>query len=259
MLNFEHIKEYFDPAIIARNPKGVLVEYLQYEVLDSLFSQPGSEKLSFIGGTAVRIIHNSLRFSEDLDFDNFGLKYSAFKILIEKVCAEMRLKGFQLENRLVKRGANFHAYLRFPDLLHKFGATGHRGAKIFLSLDAEEKKRLFQPELKTINRFGVFRNINVNPAAILLSQKLLAILFRKREKGRDFYDASFLAGKTKPDFTYINKLTGLKKEKFADRLVKRCRPLDFNSLARDVEAFLFDEEQKNRVLNFKQSLPDILA
>ena len=51
----------------------MLVEYLQYELLDSLFKNKAVAALSFIGGTSIRILHDSPRFSEDLDFDNFGL------------------------------------------------------------------------------------------------------------------------------------------------------------------------------------------
>ena len=45
--------------------------------------------------------------------------------------------------------------------------------------------------------------INVVPADILLAQKFYAILNRRRAVGRDFYDAMFLAGKTRPDFGYL--------------------------------------------------------
>jgi hypothetical protein len=127
-----------------------------------------------------------------------------------------------------------------------------------LSLDAERKKRIFIPEAVAINKFGIFRKINVNPLPVLLAQKLMAILFRTREKGRDFYDASFLAGKTKPDYRYIKKMTGLPKEEFVDKLNKRCSRLNFVVLAKDVEPFLFDVDQAARVLQFTQSLPGIL-
>lgn len=75
MLTFEQICEYFPKELVKINPKGVLVEYLQYELLDSIFKQANSEKLSFIGGTAIRFIYDSKRFSEDIDFDNFGHLY----------------------------------------------------------------------------------------------------------------------------------------------------------------------------------------
>ena len=254
MLSFDQICEYFPKQLAKTSPKAILVEYLQYELLDSLFKLPGSEKLSFIGGTAIRIIYQSQRFSEDLDFDNFGLSPKAFSALVDKACAEMRLKGFRLERSHVKRGPHYHCYIKFPDLLPALGLSGHREEKIHLSLDSEEKKKLFPPQIKLLNKFGVFRNIPVSSPDVLLAQKLLAILFRKREKGRDFYDASFLWGLSEPNYIYIKKRTGLSENLFKKRLLARCEKLNYKNLAKDVEAFLFDESQKERVLNFKEFL-----
>lgn len=257
MLSLNQIKEYFEAPAAGRNQKGLLVEYLQYELLDSLFKQAGAEKLSFIGGTAIRIVHNSQRFSEDLDFDNFGLSYLSFKALLEKALAEMRLKGFELETKYLRKNDNYHLYVKFPRLLFSLGLSGHGGEKIFLAVDAQKKKRNFKTDIHLLNKFGVFRNIAVNPPAILLAQKLLAILYRRRAKGRDFYDASFLSGKTKPDFTYIEKISGLDKTRFAEKIIRHCETLNLKNLAKDVEPFLFDSGQKERILLFRKSLLSI--
>ena len=256
MLNLSQIKEYF--ATAGHSQKGMLVEYLQYELLDSLFKQAGSEKLSFIGGTAVRIIHNSQRFSEDLDFDNFGLSASAFQALLGKALAEMRLKGFDMESRFLHKGDNYHLYIKFPRLLFSLGLSGHGEEKIFVAVDAQKKKKIFRTEIGLLNKFGVFRNIVVDPPEVIMAQKLLAILYRPRAKGRDFYDVSFLSGKAKPDFAYIKKTTGFNKEQFAEKIVKHCQKLNLKNLAKDVEPFLFDPSQKERVVLFRESLPSIL-
>jgi predicted nucleotidyltransferase component of viral defense system len=199
MLTFEQVKEYFTPDLAQLNPKGMLVEYLQYECLDSIFKQKGAEKLSFIGGTAIRLIYNSQRFSEDLDFDNFGLDPAGLKRLFGRVCKEISVKGFEVEYRFIGKGKNFHCYLKFPAVLRQYGLPAHHQEKILVSIDAEHKTRFIKPEVRSINKFGIFCNIMVNPVSVLLAQKLLAILLRKREKGRDFYDVSFLGGLAKPD------------------------------------------------------------
>jgi predicted nucleotidyltransferase component of viral defense system len=237
----------------------MLVEYLQYECLDSIFKQKGAEELSFIGGTAIRFIYNSQRFSEDLDFDNFGLDVATLKHLFGKVCKEIEVKGFEVEYRFLTRGKNFHCYLKFPAVLRQYGLPAHHQEKILVSMDAERKIKIVQPEIKPINKFGIFRNIAVNPAPVLLAQKLLAILFRKREKGRDFYDVSFLGGLTKPDYNYIEQVSGLGKEDFKAKLLKRCLPLNYKTLANDVAPFLFNADQKKRVLNFGEVIPEILS
>jgi len=223
-----------------------------------LFKQPGAEKLSFIGGTAIRIVHNSQRFSEDLDFDGFNLSSDNFKKVMERALAELRLKGFEFETRYLLKKINYHLYLKFPQLVFRLGLSGHREEKIFLAVDVQVQKKNFSPETFALNRFGVFRRITVNPAAVLIAQKLIAILQRKREKGRDFYDVSFLAAKTGPDIRYIEKATGLTGAEFAIKVRNKCEPLNYRLLANEVEPLLFNPGEKNRVLYFKDSLPGIL-
>ena len=65
-------------------PRNILVEYIQCEILDSLFKQKEGISLSFIGGTALRIVYGGNRFSEDLDFDNFGLDFKKRYLKIKK-------------------------------------------------------------------------------------------------------------------------------------------------------------------------------
>ena len=128
MLTIEQIRQYFEQDVAQRNPRAMLVEYLQYELLDSLFKRREAVFLCFIGGTAIRILQQSPRFSEDLDFDNFGLTFDQFETALAKTCRDMETKGFLIEYRTIERGA-YHCYLRFPEILHKTG----------ISFDAREK------------------------------------------------------------------------------------------------------------------------
>src|SRR3989337_1400392 len=102
MLTVEQISGYFPVPLQQRNPRGLLVEYLQYELLDSLFKNPAANALSFIGGTAIRILYDSPRFSEDLDFDNFGLTFNSFAELLKTACRDMKYKGFLIEYRIIE-------------------------------------------------------------------------------------------------------------------------------------------------------------
>src|SRR6056297_3374772 len=97
MLTIEQVASYFPEALFRKNPHGALIEYLQYELLDSLFKIQGAQQLSFIGGTAIRRLYQSVRFSEDLDFDSFGLSYDGFDSLLAAACEDMEYKGFSIE------------------------------------------------------------------------------------------------------------------------------------------------------------------
>jgi len=251
MLTLNHIKQQYSEKVFRRNPKAVLVEYLQYELLDSIFKQAGSEHLSFMGGTAIRIVYNSSRFSEDLDFDNFGLSYKNFEAIFEKVVDDMKNKGFDLEFRFVKKGA-YHCYIKFPDLLFPNNLTEHQSEKILVRIDAVSKKKNFQPKIWTLNGFDVYRIILVNPSPVILSQKLFTILQRKREKGRDFYDVSYLLGLTRPDYDFLEKEYGETKKKFKDKFFKKISKLNINELAQDVLPFLINPDGQERILSFRE-------
>lgn len=250
MLTIVQISSQFPLTLRRRNSRGMLVEYLQHELLDSLFKNPAATSLSFIGGTAIRILHDSHRFSEDLDFDNFDLSFAQFESLLEKTCRDMQYKGFLIEYRMIEKGS-YHCYIRFPEILHQSGLSPSTGQKILIRIDSETKDRLYEPMPVFLNKFSVYRRILSAPPRILLAQKMLAILYRKREKGRDIYDVSFMMGLGIPDFTYIEKMTGLTWDEFLRRFDERIGELDLKMLARDVEPFLFTPEQQERVMTFR--------
>ncbi len=250
MLTFDQLKTMYSNIELAY-PRNILVEYLQYELLDSIYKQKNSSQLSFVGGTAIRIVYNGNRFSEDLDFDNFGLSFFSFKSLMEEVVRDMGLKGFFIEFKMIEKGA-FHCYIKFPELLQISKLSNLKNEKILLRIDTVKKTKLFKPQLFTLNKFDVYRSILVNPVDILLSQKLMAIIGRKRKKGRDFYDASYLYSKTEPNFSYILKNYSLNKKDFFKKLLAICHGLDFKALSKDVEPFLIFPEQVKRVANFER-------
>ncbi len=251
MLTLNQIKQEYPAEVFRRNPKAVLVEYLQYELLDSIFKQAGSEHLSFMGGTAIRIIYHSSRFSEDLDFDNFSLSYNDFENILKKVVGDMKSKGFDLEFRFVEKGA-YHCYIKFPKLLFANNLAVHKDEKILVRVDAVRKRKLVEPEIKILGGFDVYRKILVNSPAVILSQKLIAILQRKREKGRDFYDVSYLLGLTMPDYDFLIKEHKITKKELKNKVLKRSSELDMDKLAQDVIPFLINPDDQERILSFRE-------
>ncbi len=257
MLTFSQLKKYYSNTKNTSS-KSILVEYLQYEILDSIYKQKKSTQLSFIGGTAIRIVYDGNRFSEDLDFDNFGLSFGEFQELMDMVIGDMKLKGFAMEARLVEKGA-YHCYIKFPHILQEANLSSAVSEKILVRIDTVQKEKLFSPEVHTLNKFDIYRSILINPIDIVLAQKLMAITGRKREKGRDFYDVSYLYGKTQPDFSYIEKTLSMSKNEFIEKLLARCEELDFAYMAKDVEPFLIEPDQSSRVIEFKEFIKKQMA
>jgi predicted nucleotidyltransferase component of viral defense system len=205
-----------------------------------------------LGGTALRIVHGNRRFSEDLNFDNFGLKMSDFEKIISTVKMELEKEGFLVETRIVAKGA-FRCYIRFPEILYRYGLAGAREEKILIQIDTLAHGVKYDPDIHLLNKFDVFREIRTAPPDIILSQKIFAIFNRKRNLGRDYFDIVFLLSKTRPNFKYLKAKMGIKTmPELKKKLLQKCKRLDFNALARDVEPFLFDKDGKEKVLKFQK-------
>lgn len=203
MLELKQIESFF-PEHLRHFKRNLLREYLQYKILDTVFGSRDGQRLVFMGGTAIHIAYGLPRFSEDLDFDNQGLTQTAFKALVQVVANKLALEGYVIETSVSFKEA-FSADVKFMKVLFDAGLSGHREEKILIKLGTEPQNFQYIPQRVMINKFDVFSGINVVPPDILLSQKLCAVLMRKRAMGRDFYDALFLTGMTKPHEGYWKK------------------------------------------------------
>jgi len=75
----------------------VVRQYCQHLFLSYFYRQKGSEKVLFKGGTALKIIYGSPRFSEDLDFSGFNVSISLIEELAEKALLEIEREGIGVE------------------------------------------------------------------------------------------------------------------------------------------------------------------
>ncbi len=249
MLNFDAIAAGY-PANLRPFRRNILREYLQYKILQAIFGSPMAGKLSFIGGTALRIVHGNTRFSEDLDFDNFDLTQAEFGRLSVIVRKALELEGYRVETRNVYKKA-FRCYVRFPKLLFEYGLSPIEEEKILVQFDSFGHGFKYRPEKVILNRFDVFTEIFVTPTDILLSQKIYAALTRKRAKGRDFFDIVFLAGKTKPNYQYLKMKIGADSAaRLKKKMAKHFRGLNFGQLAKEVGPFLFSAKEAQRITLF---------
>ncbi|MFP4473789.1 MAG: nucleotidyl transferase AbiEii/AbiGii toxin family protein [Candidatus Omnitrophota bacterium] len=253
MINFEHaLKQY--PERLRGFKENILKECLQYRILDIIYRSKYAQNLIFIGGTAIRIVYQGMRFSEDLDFDNKGMTEKSFQSIAAYIKKELELDGYRVDIKNVFAGA-FHCYIRFPGILFEHGLSGQKQQRILIRIDAEPQNYDYTEKKFLINTLGIFRYINTVDAPLLLSQKISACLSRTREKGRDFFDIVYLMSLTDPDYRYLKQRYSIEtKEQLKSALSKRARQVHLPSLAQDVEPFLFDPDQKDRIIHFQDWL-----
>lgn len=256
MLELKQIESFYPKSLLPFK-RNLLREYLQYKILESIFTSEFAEKLAFMGGTAIHIVHGLPRFSEDLDFDNRGLDKLNFESLTTLIEKKLKLEGYSVEAQNSFRGA-YRAYIRIADILYENKLSRHKEEKILIQLDTEPQGFSYKPDKIILNKFDVFTKINVVPMDVLLAQKIYAIFKRRRLMGRDFYDAIFLFSKTKPNFDYLKlKLKIDDFPRFKKQLLKQCENTDFKQLAKDVKPFLFVPNDAQKVLFFYEYIKNL--
>ena len=249
------VQEY--PSHLRVFRRNILREYLQYKMLDIIFSAKKANKLTFLGGTALRIVYQTQRFSEDLDFDNYNLSLEDFEEIALLVKKGMEKEGYLVEIRTVSKEA-FRCYIRLPKLLFDSNLTSNPKEKVLIQLDTYPHNFEYTPDKKIINKFDVFTQINVTPLDILLSQKIFAAFNRKRAKGRDFFDLTFLFSKTKPNYDYLKlKIDVENATDLKAFMLEKADKLDFEKLADDVAPFLFKADDKKKVNLFGEYLKQV--
>ena len=158
-------------------------EYFQHLFLLYFYKQPEASEIYFKGGTALRLIYQSPRFSDDLDFSSNAKDVKKIEHAVINALAEIEREGIATElTEATETSGGYLATIRFRN-------NGERIAtRIEISLRNGKKER---GELVTIA--GDF----IPPYAIvqltqaqLVEGKIAALL--SRHKPRDFYDFYFL-------------------------------------------------------------------
>ena len=253
MIDLEYIRSFFPPTIAkeSRFDRYMLKEYLQLMILDHLATTPYINKVSFIGGTNLRLIQGIDHFSEDLDFDCKDLAEEEFIVMTDSVVNYLQQNNIDVETR-DKANPKLTAYRRnlyFPQMLFDLRLTGHREERLLLKIEAQDQGVDYQPEVATVNRMGFFFNIKTPPLDVLCAMKFAAIL--ARQKGRDFYDVIFLLSKTKPNMDFLKARVGIGSIddlKFA--IANRMQEIDLNQKRMDFAHLLFNDSNANRILSF---------
>ena len=260
MTNIENIQQFF-PENIRRNEykEYMLKEYLQYQILDIIFNSRYAGKLSFIGGSNLRILHNFRRFSEDLDFDNFNLKKEEFNSLVKNVVDTLMSEGYNIEVREKKSDVRtaFQKYLHFPGLMFEQGLSPHKEKRFFIKIDSESQNYFYTPQKSIIQKFDVITPVFHPALDIMLSMKIKT--FFDRRKSRDCFDIMHLFSLTTPDFEFLKKKLSISnKKELREKMLERCKDIDFNHQVNDIKPFLFNIRDARKIIMFPELLKKVL-
>lgn len=152
-------------------------EYYQNMFLARFYEQAHAAKIFFKGGTALRLIFKSPRFSEDLDFSTNATVTQIETTIVEAgVNLERENNRFKIKETKTTSGG-YLAILEFN--------------QIQIQLEFSLRKKGITGELITIvNNFIPPYPLMILTTKILVTEKIQALL--TRQKPRDFYDLYFI-------------------------------------------------------------------
>lgn len=192
-MNFDQIKEFAKQSSTpVDRERGVIREFLQSKFISILYGFSKATKLSFVGGTSLRLLRDLPRFSEDLDFDNLGLSGDEIGVLVSDVVKRFDSEGIKTELKTSIKEYKTYFELRFPDLLHQLGISTNPKEKVMIKVDYANLWKGQVTEGVLFNRYGFIASVLTNTMDQLLVQKLTAYAKRPRTQARDLYDIVWL-------------------------------------------------------------------
>lgn len=181
MLTLENLREF--TRKLQTNEKNVVREYIQHLCLSNLYKNREAEDLLFKGGTSLKFIYQSPRFSEDLDFTARLRRFDQIEDMFLKTLEEIEKIGIKISFKEAKPTTG--GYL---GLIHYELFDFMEDIKFEISL---RKKERTEGEFTTIVcDFAPSYTLMHLPPKVLVSEKIQALL--DRGKPRDYYDLYFL-------------------------------------------------------------------
>lgn len=255
MIQIEQIKNYF-PAQIRENSnfdKHILKEYLQLMILDYLSSTPYIQKITFIGGTQLRLVKGIDRFSEDLDFDCKDLSKEEFIEMTNGVIQFLIRSGLNVvpKDRDNPKLTAYRRNIYFPELLFDLGLSGYKEERFLIKLESQDQKVDYPQLFTNIKGCGFFFPFPVPSDEVMCSMKIAAML--ARAKGRDFYDLMFLLPQSNPDYDFLSKRCGLANlQELKHAIFELLNSVDLKIKQKDFEHLLFNKASSDKILRFRE-------
>ena len=218
MLTAEQISELSQRYQTSR--VNILREYLQHLFLSYFYQQKGSENFLFKGGTALRIIYNSPRFSEDLDFS--GLRDGViYEKIIERVL-DLVSKTGDIKVDLTESKKTSGGWIG----IFLFHILGNK-IRVVNEISYRDKEKEGSFVLVSSSFIPPYRVFALEPR-ILVEEKINALVTRK--KPRDIFDLYFILRDTR-----LRKFYSPKKKELILNFIRDAKGSD---IERDLGDFL---------------------
>jgi predicted nucleotidyltransferase component of viral defense system len=165
----------------------ILKEHLQMVPLDILFNSPFEDRLVFKGGSALKLVYGSSRFSEDLDFSLLGeVNFTDFSQAVQKI--EKFIPGAKIKD----------IHDKYYSLYAKVVINiAFRPIPIGIKIEVNKNSHDFDQSIALIK--SSFNNLEVIGRVYtlesILKDKIRIIEKPERREPRDLFDAWYISQK----------------------------------------------------------------
>ena len=220
----------------------IVREYFQHLFLSELYKLPGAEKMLFKGGTALRVIYQSPRFSEDLDFSLFKVESRLCKEFIEglfiNVLSNINNAGIQVD--LKEASPTSGGYFG----LATFYANEYQPVSVEINISARNGKKISAEPDSVASDFVPTYTVLHLPQSELVEEKIFGALLN-RQQPRDFYDAYFIMRKGMLNVEQKKRLAAVK-----EKIITSAKNINFKT---ELEALL-PADQHQIIKDFSDTL-----
>lgn len=157
-------------------------EYIQHLFLSYFYQQSQTDKIYFKGGTALRMLYDSPRFSEDLDFSSSLTSIHPIEQAVLEALAEIERENIRPELQESKRTSG--GYLAIMTFQLQADTVS-----LQLDISLREGRKRGEPITVASSYIPAFTVIALVREQ-LVEEKVKALL--SRQKARDFYDLYFI-------------------------------------------------------------------
>ncbi|MGO9380345.1 MAG: nucleotidyl transferase AbiEii/AbiGii toxin family protein [Dissulfurispiraceae bacterium] len=204
----DYVAELIRGASTPLHARNIVREYLQARILGAMQRAGAMIPLSFHGGTALRFLYSTGRYSEDLDFalEKNREDYDFHKYL-ESIRGELTAEDYNVELKVSDKKIVNGAFVSIRGLLYELGLSPHKDETMAVKIEVDTHPPKGAVVTTTVIRRYVTLQLQHHDKASFLSGKLHAVLQRSHLKGRDLYDLLwYLSDPTwpSPNFTLLN-------------------------------------------------------
>ncbi|MCK5800573.1 MAG: nucleotidyl transferase AbiEii/AbiGii toxin family protein [Deltaproteobacteria bacterium] len=257
----------YGPIRHLQDEDNALREIIQHLALLGLHRGGFFEKASFYGGTALRILYNLSRFSEDMDFclatpdENFS--FVPYLKFIEHELARYGFSATVEEKRAGPDVAIGSAFVKQDTiaglLVIDRKRRGPRGQLIKVRLEVDKRNPPGSARVRKLVKLPVPFLVGTLDEPSLFAGKVHALLARaylNRVKGRDYYDFLFYSARDTPinmryleaklrDSGHYRDSEELSVELLIEMLVHKFQSVDFEKARDDVRPLIKADEVRS--------------